>query len=65
MAAYQPIINIRTPEHVAVFSSKIAEVVTFDYPWIDFDLVFGWIPGFELPEVDPIMTDMRQESISD
>ena len=58
-------INIRTPEHAAEFSAKIAGVVTFDFPLIDFDFVFGWIAGFELPKFDPIMTDLRQESISD
>ena len=59
MAANQPIINIEIPSLAASFSSAIAEVVTFDFDHTNYDEVFGWLSFFELPEDDPIMTDLR------
>ena len=43
----------------AELSSAVAEVVTFDFDHTNYDTIFGWVPFFELPEEDPIMTDLR------
>ena len=59
LAANQPIINIEIPHLAASFSSAIAEVVTFDFDHTNYDEAFGWLSFFELPEDDPIMTDLR------
>ena len=59
LAAYQPIINIEIPSLAATFSSNIAEVVTFDFDYTNFDTAFGWIPILALPENDPVFTDLR------
>ena len=62
LASYLPIINIEFPADAGEFSSKIAEVVTFEIPGLDLDLLGDFI---ECPEDDGYLSDIREEPISD
>ena len=61
IAAYMPIINLKISDNAAEFSAFIAEVVTFDLPDVDMEI----IPLLELPEEDPILSDLVESPISD
>ena len=49
--------------NAGIFSQIIAGVVTFDIPGIDMESVLG--SAFECPEEDSILTDLREQTISE
>ena len=62
LSSYLPIINIEFPKNAGEFSSKIAEVVTFEIPGLDLDLLGDFV---RCPEDDNYLSDLREETISD
>ena len=63
IASYLPIVNIAFADNAAEFSGNVAAIVTFDIPGVDMEFVFRGLA--DCPEEDTILTDWRQEPISD